>query len=227
MKGEGMKMDILLVQCRPKHELNDFRYQSENLALGYLAASLREAQYETGVLDAHLLMLTPEQTVQEILDKRPWMVGISASAQDNITATFEVVGLLRKNGYAGHITIGGHFPTYEHDKILTHVPGIDSVVRGEGEITVVELAEYVKDGKPLDDVKGITFRNCFGEIVVNPDRPLVEDLDTLPLPHRDTIGILLEKNRRISMLASRGCYARCSFCSIQSLQLASQKSEKS
>ncbi|UWE04525.1 B12-binding domain-containing radical SAM protein [Laceyella sacchari] len=166
-------------------------------------------------LDAHLLMLTPEQTVQEILDKRPWMVGISASAQDNITATFEVVGLLRKNGYAGHITIGGHFPTYEHDKILTHVPGIDSVVRGEGEITVVELAEYVKDGNPLDDVKGITFRNCFGEIVVNPDRPLVEDLDTLPLPHRDTIGILLEKNRRISMLASRGCYARCSFCSIQ------------
>ncbi|SEM99589.1 hypothetical protein SAMN05444955_104166 [Lihuaxuella thermophila] len=31
-----MKMDILLVQCRPKHELNDFRYQSENLALGLL-----------------------------------------------------------------------------------------------------------------------------------------------------------------------------------------------
>lgn len=208
-------MDILLVQCKPRNELYDARYQSENLALGYLAASLRNAGFETGVLDAHLSMMEPEETVSYIINHSPWMVGISASAQDTIRSVIEVIEMLRAEGYRGHITIGGHFPTYEHYQLLSNVPELDSVVRGEGEITVVELAQFVQNNKPLSEVKGITYRDHNGEVVVNPDRPLVEDLDTLPLPHRDTLDILLAKNRRVSMLASRGCYARCSFCSIQ------------
>jgi radical SAM superfamily enzyme YgiQ (UPF0313 family) len=89
------------------------------------------------------------------------------------------------------------------------------VVRGEGEATVVELAQCIQHNKSISNVKGITYRKTDGKIVVNEDRSLVEDLDTIPLPHRDTMPILLDKNRRTSMLASRGCYARCSFCSIQ------------
>jgi radical SAM superfamily enzyme YgiQ (UPF0313 family) len=208
-------MDIILVQCKPKNELFDSRYQSENLAMGYLSSALRKANFQTGILDAHLLMLEVDEVVKEIMSHAPWLVGFSASAQDTIPATFEVVEKLRQAGYTGHITIGGHFPTYEHYKFLENVPYIDSVVRGEGEATVVELAQCIQQNKNIAGVKGITYRRTDGEIVVNENRPLVEDLDTLPLPHRDTMPILLDKNRRISMLASRGCYARCSFCSIQ------------
>jgi anaerobic magnesium-protoporphyrin IX monomethyl ester cyclase len=208
-------MDIILIQCLPMNELYDTRYQSENLALGYLAASLRDDGYRTEILDAHLLELSHEKTVQHIISVNPWMVGLSSSAQDSIPATFHVVGLLRKKGYKGHITVGGHFHTYEHDNFLKHIPEIDSVVRGEGEITIVDLATHVNSKQPLSSVKGLTYRDENGKVVVNDNRSLVDDLDTLPLPHRDTMPILLQKNRRISMLASRGCYARCSFCSIQ------------
>jgi radical SAM superfamily enzyme YgiQ (UPF0313 family) len=208
-------MDIILVQCKPKNELFDSRYQSENLAMGYLSSSLRAVNFQTGILDAHLLMLEVDEVVKEIFIHKPWMVGFSASAQDTIPATFEVVERLRQSGYEGHITIGGHFPTYEHYKFLENIPYIDSVVRGEGEATIVELAWCIQQNKSISNVKGITYRRTDGKIVVNEDRPLVEDLDTIPLPHRDTMPILLDKNRRISMLASRGCYARCSFCSIQ------------
>jgi hypothetical protein len=73
-------MDIMLVQCKPKNELFDSRYQSENLALGYLSSSLRKANFQTGVLDAHLLMMEADEVAKEIMIYKPWLVGFSASA---------------------------------------------------------------------------------------------------------------------------------------------------
>lgn len=208
-------MNVMLVQCLPNNELYDTRYQSENLALGYLAAALRSYKIPTEILDSHLNMIHHDQTVEMILQKNPSVLGISASAQDSIASTFNVVKLLRERGYSGHIILGGHFPTYEPDKVLNHSPGIDSVCRGEGEQTIVELVQALEQGKPLSEVKGITYRNEANEIITNPPRPLIDDLDLLPLPERDTLQILLDKNRRVSLLTSRGCYAKCSFCSIQ------------
>jgi hypothetical protein len=80
--------------------------------------SLRKANFQTGVLDAHLLMMEADEVAKEIMIYKPWLVGFSASAQDTIPATFEVVEQLRQAGYTRHITIGGHFPTYEHYKFL-------------------------------------------------------------------------------------------------------------
>lgn len=208
-------MNVMLVQCLPNNELYDTRYQSENLALGYLAAALRKDHIPTEILDAHLNMIHHKQTVEMILEANPRILGISASAQDSISSTFNVVKLLRETGYQGHIIVGGHFPTYESEKVLQHSSGIDSVCRGEGEQTIVELVRALEQGHSLSEVQGITYRNEQNEIIVNPPRPLVDDLDVLALPDRDTLDILLEKNRRVSLLTSRGCYAKCSFCSIQ------------
>lgn len=207
--------DIMLVQCLPLNDLFDLRYQSENLALGYLAAVLRKEKFNIGVLDAHLEGFTPNETVEYLLKESPWMIGFSSSAQDCIEATFHVINLLRNAGYKGHITIGGHFPTYEHEKLMQNVREVDSVVRGEGEITIVELAYCVKNGDSLEKVEGLTYRTSTGEVKVNGNRSLIEDLDDLPFVERDTLDILLKKNRRVSILSSRGCYARCTFCSIQ------------
>ncbi|MFB5760584.1 B12-binding domain-containing radical SAM protein [Paenibacillus medicaginis] len=208
-------MDCVLVQCLPQNELYDARYQSENLALGYLSSSLRKNGFTVAVLDAHLEELAPQQTVDAILRYQPMIVGFSSSAQDSISSTFEVAKLLRASGYQGHITIGGHFPTYEHQKFLEYISELDSVVRGEGELTIVEIVQRVREGRNLIGVKGVTCRDEANKIVANSDRELVEVLDTLPLPDRPTLHHLMSKNRRVSILASRGCYARCTFCSIQ------------
>ena len=61
------------------------------------------------------------------------------------------------------------------------MPTIDVVVRKEGEITIVEVAERFEAGKEFDDILGVTYRKG-EEIVRNPDRPYIEDLDSLPFP---------------------------------------------
>jgi anaerobic magnesium-protoporphyrin IX monomethyl ester cyclase len=119
----------------------------------------------------------------------------------------------------GIITIaGGHFFSWMVDYSLKNFP-IDIVVRFEGEETIVELIEVLKNKTDLSKVKGIAYRNN-GQIIKNPSRPLIEDLDKLPLPAYDLMpmgkyspfGYLWPRSATLEH--SRGCIDRCSFCSL-------------
>ena len=98
---------------------------------------------------------------------------------------------------------------------LPDVRGLcDTVVRFEGELTARELLERLDRPETWGEIQGLTFRRG-GEVIVNPARPLIEDLDRLPWPAR---GEQLQSVRGIPtapMLASRGCLFDCSFCSIR------------
>jgi radical SAM superfamily enzyme YgiQ (UPF0313 family) len=97
---------------------------------------------------------------------------------------------------------------------MSALPELDSVVRFEGEITAEELLQNVDLPQNWPAIQGLVFRRG-SEIVINPARPLVDDLDSLPWPAR---GDTLQAVRGIPMapmLASRGCLFNCSFCSIR------------
>jgi radical SAM superfamily enzyme YgiQ (UPF0313 family) len=81
------------------------------------------------------------------------------------------------------VVMGGPHPTFLPDDALQHS---DYVVRGEGEETVVELLEALSDGGKPYGVKGVSFWDG-NQIVHNPPRPLVQDLDSLPFPDLDLI----------------------------------------
>lgn len=88
----------------------------------------------------------------------------------------------------------------------------DYVVRGEGEKTIVELVEYLKEGKPLHDILGLSFKEN-GKIIRNPDRPLIQDLDSVPIPNLKLIKGW-RKIKAIPIATSRGCPFGCKFCSV-------------
>lgn len=143
----------------------------------------------------------------------PKIVGFSLIFQRMLDDFSTLITYLRDKGCAAHFTIGGHFPSFEHEYLLTTVPGLDSVVRHEGEETLLELFKNIDDPPSWKQIRGLAYRS-HDEVVVNPLRPLIVDLDALPFPVRDMkpkthrgIGI-----RSIS--GSRGCYYDCSFCSI-------------
>jgi Fe-S oxidoreductase len=95
------------------------------------------------------------------------------------------------------------------DDALQHC---DYVVRGEGEETVVELLEALSDGGKPYGVKGVSFWDG-DQIVHNPPRPLVQDLDSLPFPDLDLI--VGKENMSVTpILTSRGCPYNCTFCSV-------------
>ena len=82
------------------------------------------------------------------------------------------------------ITIaGGSHVSFWDDHALEECPELDIVVRREGENTMLELVQRIEAGKSYDDVLGTTCRKE-GKIVRNPDRPYIEDLDSLPFPAR-------------------------------------------
>jgi hypothetical protein len=120
-----------------------------------------------------------------------------------------------------HITTGGHFPTFAAAELLRHAPALDSVVRGEGEYTLLELVQRLDAPGSWGEILGLSFRSN-GRVVENAMRPLIPDLDSLPFPARDTppqhhLGIGFSP-----IVGSRGCYRDCAFCSIRSFYGASQ-----
>ena len=102
------------------------------------------------------------------------------------------------------------------DESLIDAPVIDFVARNEFDFTIKEVA----DGNPWSGILGLSYRNEEGNIVHNPDRPILEEMDSLPsvidVYHRDLkiedyfIGYL--KHPYISVYTGRGCKSRCTFC---------------
>ena len=182
------------------------------LGLGYIAAVLEKNNYKVDVIDCQVQKISPEDFRSEISKRQPDIVGVTSS-----TLTYQS-GLklvkIAKEVYPNCITIaGGSHVTFWDDKALEECPELDIVVRREGENTMLELAQRIEAKKSYDDVLGTTCRKD-GKIVRNPDRPYIEDLDSLPFPARHLWP--MEKFRELEdvlyLTTSRGCVYWCEFC---------------
>ena len=152
------------------------------LGLGYLAAVLEKNQYQVDVIDCQVLKLSFEDFRSEISKRQPNIVGVTSSTLTYQSALKLVK--IAKEACPNCITIaGGPHVTFWDDKALEECPELDIVVRREGENTLLELVQRIEAGKSYYDVIGTTCRKD-GKIVRNPDRPYIEDLDSLPFPAR-------------------------------------------
>ncbi len=184
--------------------------RQENLGLGYLASTLRARGYRVDILDV-------EDEAEDILAAvqavDPVVVGFSLIFQFYILRFRELIDHLRANGIRAHFTMGGHFPSLSYQHTLALVPDLDSVVRFEGELTLLELVDAITTGQDWRTIGGIAYQKG-SETVATPLRPLIANLDELPYPDRSAEPSLIVGRRKMQMLASRGCARTCSFCSI-------------
>jgi radical SAM superfamily enzyme YgiQ (UPF0313 family) len=181
-----------------------------NLGLGYLASVLRAQGYRVEIVDFES---DAERILKSAQSVNPILIGFSLIFQFYIDRFHSVIALLRREGIGCHFTMGGHFPSLSYQQALEVIPELDSVVRFEGEETLLELVDLLGAGKDWRAVRGIAFREN-GRIVANPLRPLVEDLDRLPYPDREFELEMVLGHPIAPILASRGCARTCSFCSI-------------
>jgi len=186
-------------------------YQDQgNLGLGYLAAVLQERGHTVHMIEVRD---GPEEIAARLASRQPLVIGFSLIFQVFLPQFQRVARYLRAAGITSHFTIGGHFPSLCHDEVLTHFPEIDSVVRYEGERTLVDIVERLSRGRDWHDTPGIAYLRD-GQIVETEPRPLIEDLDSLPFPYRPFDPAQIGGFPTLPMLASRGCARRCTFCSI-------------
>jgi radical SAM superfamily enzyme YgiQ (UPF0313 family) len=183
------------------------------IGLGYLGAVLEKKGYEVDLIDCQLLKLPSEDFRSEIIKRQPNVVGVTSS-----TLTYQnALKLVKiaKEACPNCITVaGGPHVTFWDDKALQECPELDVVVRKEGENTFLELVQRIEAGESFHDVIGTTCRKE-GEIVKNPDRPYIEDLNSLPFPARHLWP--MERFRTyediLYLATSRGCVYWCEFCS--------------
>ena len=139
------------------------------------------------------------------------------SLTPQISSGIEVAQMAKKSGCT--TIIGGYHPTLAPDYVINH-PGVDYIIRGEGEYTYQELINYI-DGNSkqiaLKDIDGLSYKNEEGKVIHNKERRLEPNLDNFPMPRRD----LLDDKRYIYLGArvaqletSRGCPHNCKFCCI-------------
>jgi len=112
--------------------------------------------------------------------------------------------------------MGGAHPSMVGTDLLNY-PEVDIGVIGEGEITIVELLNAIEAQGELDDIQGIVYRR-HGQVIRNPQRELIANLDSLCFPHEYAPEILKDYNKYPKMafkniFAIRGCPYNCSFCS--------------
>lgn len=197
---EQVKRPILLV---------GFQRQG-NLGLGYLAATLRRQGYTVEVFDVER---DPDDILAAARRLDPILIGFSLIFQFYIRRYDKLMRHLRHNGVACHFTMGGHFPTLSYAKTLESAPLLDSIVRYEGELTLLELVQALHSGADWRTLEGVAFMRD-GEPVATHARHLVPALDDLPYPYRDYEPNVVLGRRAMPLLASRGCARTCSFCSI-------------
>ncbi|MGH7595052.1 MAG: B12-binding domain-containing radical SAM protein [bacterium] len=183
----------------------------ENLGLAYLTAALRQQGHEVLLLSTAHQNLSMRQTIRAVTQFNPALLGITVLGA-NAKRAINVVHRLRESGYNGHITLGGYYPTFHATELMHGFPALDSIVRNEGEMTLLDLVEHLPDND-LSEVLGITYRDG-AAVKENPQRPFTKTIDELPFPARDFTPHILQMGSFIHVSTSRGCYANCSFCSI-------------
>ena len=172
------------------------------------------------------LGLTKEQISDRIRQWKPDLVVISVPFSGWWRTAFEVASAVKDAGNEIKTALIGLHPSAKPLESLAH-PNIDFVVIGEPELTVQELANVLGEGKPdlLKKVKGLGYI-VEGEVKINPRRPVIEDLDSLPFPARHLLPMkeLFEAVKKTPIrgeirkpcarvLTSRGCPNNCIFCS--------------
>jgi radical SAM superfamily enzyme YgiQ (UPF0313 family) len=219
-KFENFKVGLVHPYLKEAQKKNRLKFR-ESLALGYLTAALEANDFDVVTVNAELRSLGPEEVGELLLgDPCIGLVGISAKSQRTYSAAKQIARFIKRERPEIHITIGGVFPTAADMQVMDDCADFDSIVRGEGEDAIVELATSIAGGIALDDMLGLTFRNGNG-VTRTANRPRIANLDDLHFPARRDLEYILSNGTEALasayLVASRGCYAACTFCSIHQI----------
>ena len=184
-----------------------------------LAAVLEKEGHTVKVVDADSRRgLSMDETMEKITEFGPDIIGMSCYSIGR-SQLIETSGKMREVSNALQVVGGPHITTFPED--LASVPSIDILAYGEGEYTMLDIAEHKVNGKPLSAIQGIVYRDAEGKAVKTSPRPYIENLDELPYPayhlledlHDYRPMQLLYKYRPVlTLISGRGCPFSCIFC---------------
>ena len=231
-------MKVVLVQPSMKVGKKEFYGVAPPLGLCYIAAVLEQGGHKVNIIDAMVegsahdedgfrrIGMPMEELASRIVDSNPDVVGISCMYSLMWEDVARLSTILRNTIPDTLQVLGGAHPSALPEDSLKN-SSADCAVVGEGEETFLELVDSYSDSRDFSSIKGIAFKNK-NSIILNPPRPYIQNLDSIPFPARHLIRMERymqigkapgsQKHRRFTtMLTSRGCPNKCIFCSIKTV----------
>lgn len=177
----------------------------------YIAACLERVGVECQVRDYPAVEGTWQDAANDLATYQPDLVVLSITTP-SLAEDMEAVSLAKEKAPGVLVSAKGAHFEYGDIEVLEQFPDLDLVFRGEYEPTAAEVAQRGS----LADIAGITYRHN-GEIRRNPDRPLIQNLDSLPYPARHLIdnSLYIRPDLGVpqtNIVTSRGCPFECVFC---------------
>lgn len=188
------------------------------LGILYVGEMLKQENYDVHYFDHAVIDISVDDLVKWIIAKKFNIVGYSVLGGTFLTS-IEIARRLKKIDEDIINVFGGIQATLCAGQILQEYNCVDYCVRGEGELTFLELVKTLESHHEIKEIKGITYRE--NDLVKSTaDRPLIKNLDELPIPDRSPLlkahkYILGAKNS--PLITSRGCVYNCSFCACRVL----------
>jgi len=210
------KMRILLVVYD-----NDSYISVFPLGTAYIASVCRKAGHEVIIYNQDVYHY-PESHLTALLNNEKFdAVGVGViGGYYQYRKLIKISHAINESKNRPFFIIGGHGPSPEPEYFLK-ITKADAVVIGEGEQTIIELLRALEEKSALENVQGIAF-NKEGRFIQTPRRPLIQNIDDIPLPAWDLFPIdhyaLLRgpnsksSERTMLMLSGRGCTFKCNFC---------------
>jgi len=190
------------------------------LGISYISAVLEKHGYGVELLDAHTEKCSFDDIERRIKRSKPDIIGVSFTTETRFNG-FKTIKIAKRANPSSVVVTGGPHVSLAVEDTLLNMPELDIIVRGEGEFTFLDLVKTLDRDEDISRVEGISYRDD-GQVVHNPPRPFIKDLDSLPFPTRHLLQIdkynsFIEvpgkgKKKFFNVIGSRGCPNRCYFC---------------
>ncbi|HIJ94839.1 MAG TPA: radical SAM protein [Desulfuromonadales bacterium] len=188
------------------------------LGIMSIAAVLEQHGIPARILDCYAAPLSAEAIVEEVVRIKPDIVGFSCTTSSYLEG-YRVAELLKERCPEIITVAGGAHACTMGPALLDSFPALDYLVIGEGEQTMLELAQ--SGGQNVEQIPGIAYRKN-GSGTLTATRELIADLDELPFPayhllpgfpQRYTLPLFsFPTAPNTSIISSRGCPYACSYC---------------
>jgi radical SAM superfamily enzyme YgiQ (UPF0313 family) len=210
-------LEIILFQ--PKCGVWDLMGVRPPLGLLNIASVPVAERYKVVLIDQRINQNWKEELKKDISSGAK-IVCLTAMVGEQIRYMMEVTEFIKSLNSKVIVILGGSW-AQTCPELCMEDKNIDVVCYGEGDYLLTELMDYCRGKKKIDKINGIFYRTEDGKIKKTKQRELIKNLDNLPkipynlvnLKEYNSIGYN-PNNPSISMMLSRGCPFRCSFCSI-------------
>jgi anaerobic magnesium-protoporphyrin IX monomethyl ester cyclase len=203
-----MKKKILLIN--PPYPMEES--PAPPFGLMSLAAFMLENNFDVRIEDYIVNPYSRERVRSVINEYRPDVIGATGVTM-NIKKALNILREYHEESPDSVIMMGGPHVSFDAHNILSDNSHVDFIVRGEGELTSVELLNSLDNPGAYRSIRGISYRDN-GTIIHNETRDFIPDINILPYPARHLVQLSKYKalGLPINMITSRGCPYECIFC---------------